>query len=107
VLREDLAPAIAAVLVEDGHEGKVYDLTGHDAVMWEQLAELASEHAGRPIPYRSIDDTEAAARMQAAGLPARPGPRRIASRLGVAGRPASCSMWPDGVPDQPARGKAR
>jgi uncharacterized protein YbjT (DUF2867 family) len=62
--------AIAAVLTEDSHEGKTYDLTGHDAVSWAQLAELASARAGKPVPYRSIDDTEAAARMEAAGIPA-------------------------------------
>jgi hypothetical protein len=50
--------------------GKTYDLTGHDAVSWAQLAELASARAGKPVPYRSIDDTEAAARMEAAGIPA-------------------------------------
>ena len=49
VLRSDIAPAIAAVLTEDGHEGTVYDLTGQDAVSWEQLAELASRRAGAPI----------------------------------------------------------
>jgi NAD(P)H dehydrogenase (quinone) len=70
VLRQDIAPPIAAVLTEDGHEGKVYDLTGQDAVSWAQLAELASQRAGRPVPYRSIDDTEAAARMEQAGIPA-------------------------------------
>ena len=70
VLRSVIAPAIAAVLTEDGHEGKVYDLTGQDAVSWQQLAELASQRAGTPIPYREIDDTEAAARMEAAGIPA-------------------------------------
>jgi len=70
VLRSDIAPAIAAVLTEDGHEGKTYDLTGQDAVSWAQLAELASTRAGKPIPYRNVDDTEAAARMEAAGIPA-------------------------------------
>jgi NAD(P)H dehydrogenase (quinone) len=70
VLRSDLAPAIAAVLTEDGHEGKTYDLTGHDAVSFAQLADLASERASTPIAYRPIDDTEAQARLQAAGLPA-------------------------------------
>jgi NAD(P)H dehydrogenase (quinone) len=70
VLRQDIAPAIAAVLTEDGHEREVYDLTGQDAVSWAQLAELASQRAGKPIPYRNIDDTEAAARMEAAGIPA-------------------------------------
>jgi NAD(P)H dehydrogenase (quinone) len=51
VLRQDIAPAIAAVLTEDGHEGKTYDLTGQDAVSWAQLAELASARAGKPVPY--------------------------------------------------------
>jgi NAD(P)H dehydrogenase (quinone) len=69
VLRSDLAPAVAAVLTEDGHEGKVYDLTGQDAVSWTQLAKLASKRAGKPIPYRSISEAEAKARLQAAGLP--------------------------------------
>jgi len=79
VLREDLAAATAAVLVEDGHEGKVCDLAGDDAVGFDQLAELASQRAGKPIAYRSIDDAEAAARMEAAGLP----PAFIPSMLGV------------------------
>jgi NAD(P)H dehydrogenase (quinone) len=70
VLRSDLAPAIAAVLTEDGHEGKTYDLTGQDAASFAQLAELASERAGKPIAYRPIDDAEAQARLQAAGVPA-------------------------------------
>jgi len=70
VLRSDIAPAIAAVLTEDGHEGKTYDLTGQDAVSWTQLAELPSARAGKSVPYRSIDDTEAAARMEAAGISA-------------------------------------
>ena len=70
VLRQDIATAIAAVLTQDGHEGKTYDLTGHDVVSWTQPAELASTRAGKSIPYRTIDDTEAAARMEAAGIPA-------------------------------------
>lgn len=70
MLRQDIAPAIAAVLTQDGHQGKTYDLTGQDAVSWAQLADLASARAGQPIPYRTIDDTEAAARLEAAGIPA-------------------------------------
>jgi hypothetical protein len=69
VLRSDIAPAIAAVLTEDGHEGNTYDLTGQDAVSWAQLAELLSPRAGKPVPYREIDEAEAAARMAAAGNP--------------------------------------
>jgi NAD(P)H dehydrogenase (quinone) len=92
VLRQDIAPAIAAVLTGDGHEGKTYDLTGQDAVSWAQLAELASARAGKPVPYRSIDDTEAAARMEAVGIPAAYIPSMLgfyaAYRAGWSGTPS-------------------
>ncbi len=92
VLRTDLAAAIATVLLEDGHEGKVYDLTGQDAVTWTDLAALASERAGKPIAYRPIDDTEAEARMTAAGLPAAFIPAMLgfyaAYRVGWSGTPS-------------------
>jgi NAD(P)H dehydrogenase (quinone) len=65
VLRVDLA----AVLLEDGHEGKAYDFTGPDAISWNDLAALASERAGTTIPFRPIDDGEAEQRLLAAGLP--------------------------------------
>jgi NAD(P)H dehydrogenase (quinone) len=69
VLRKDLAAAIATVLLEDGHEGKAYDLTGPDAISWSDLAALASERAGKEIAYRPIDEAEAAERLTAAGIP--------------------------------------
>jgi NAD(P)H dehydrogenase (quinone) len=93
VLRSDLAPAIAGVLVEDGHEGKVYDLTGPDAVGFADLAELASRRAGKPIAYRPIDDVEAKARLEAAGLPAAFIPSMLgfyaAYRAGWSGTPSA------------------
>jgi NAD(P)H dehydrogenase (quinone) len=70
VLRQDLAAATATVLLEDGHEGKTYDLAGPDAISFADLAQLASERAGKEIPFRNIDDTEAQQRLEAAGLPA-------------------------------------
>jgi NAD(P)H dehydrogenase (quinone) len=71
VLRTDLAAATATVLLdESGHEGKAYDLTAPDAVGWDDLAALASERAGKPIPFRPIDDAETEARLTAAGVPA-------------------------------------
>jgi NAD(P)H dehydrogenase (quinone) len=69
VLRSDLAAAIATVLLENGHAGKTYDLTGPDAISWNDLAQLASERAGKEIPFRAISDEEAAQRMVAAGIP--------------------------------------
>jgi NAD(P)H dehydrogenase (quinone) len=105
VLREDLAAATAAA--RPATRERTYDLTAHDTVGFDQLAELASQRAGKPISYRSIDDTEAAARMEVAGLP----PAFIPSMLGfyaayradwsgtpsghieqLAGRPAASSL---------------
>jgi len=92
VLRSDLAPAIATVLLEDGHEGKTYDLTGQDAVSWDELAGLAGERAGETIPFRSIDDEEAKSRLEAAGLPAEVIPAALgfyaAYRVGWSGTPS-------------------
>jgi NAD(P)H dehydrogenase (quinone) len=70
VLRSDLAAGIATVLLdESGHEGKEYDFTGPDAISWADLADLASERAGKDIPFRAIDEDEAQERLVAAGLP--------------------------------------
>lgn len=106
MLRSDLAPAIAAVLVEDGHEGKTYDLTGDDAVGFDQLAELASHRAGKPIAYRSINDAEAAARMEAAGLPASAIPAMLgfyaAYRAGWSGTPSGHIEQLSGRPATPS-----
>src|SRR3954449_4748880 len=106
VLRSDIAPAIGAVLTEDGHEGNTYDLTGQDAVSWAQLAELASARAGTLVPYRSIDDSEAAARMEAAGIPAAYIPSMLgfyaAYRAGWSGTPSGhIESSPAGPPRPP------
>lgn len=68
VLRRDLAAATAAVLVGEGHEGHIYELTGPDTLDWHDLAALASEKAGQSIAYRAISDDEATGRLKAAGL---------------------------------------
>jgi NAD(P)H dehydrogenase (quinone) len=70
VLRQDLAAATATVLIEDGHEGKTYDLAGPDAITFADLAGLASERAGKKVLFRDIDEAEAQQRLEAAGLPA-------------------------------------
>jgi NAD(P)H dehydrogenase (quinone) len=65
----DLAEAAARVLTATGHEGATYELTGPDAVSWEDLAGLASRLAGKQIRYRPIPDAEFAGRSLAAGWP--------------------------------------
>ena len=48
VSREDCAAAAAAALTTDGHEDRVYDITGPELVTQAQLAALVSDITGRP-----------------------------------------------------------
>jgi NAD(P)H dehydrogenase (quinone) len=68
ITREDLAQALAATLI--GGRGKhVYDVTGPEPVSRAEIARIASELAGRPVRYASIDPAERRKRLAAAGTP--------------------------------------
>lgn len=66
--RSDYAEAAAVVLTQDGHEGKVYELSGDTA--WDQshLASVIGEIIGSPVTYRSVTPEEQAAILKEAGL---------------------------------------
>ena len=66
----DIAAVIVRVLVEAGHEGKGYDLTGPDAITWVEVAEILSAVADRPIRYDPIAPEEFKRRLEGAGMPA-------------------------------------
>jgi NAD(P)H dehydrogenase (quinone) len=70
VSREDCAAAAAAALTGDGHEDRVYDITGPELVTQAQLAAMVSDITGRPVEAVAIDDDQAAQNLTAAGLPA-------------------------------------
>ena len=56
VAREDCAAAAAAVLLQGGHEGAVYDITGPEAFDAAALAALYAALGGRPVAAEEIDD---------------------------------------------------
>ena len=56
VARADCAAAAAAVLTSDGHDGKMYDVTGPDALSAADVAALFAELAGRPVEPLAVDD---------------------------------------------------
>ena len=56
VARDDCAAAAAAVLLQDGHDGAVYDITGPETYSAEALAALYGELGGTPVALRPIDD---------------------------------------------------
>jgi uncharacterized protein YbjT (DUF2867 family) len=65
----DIASVAAEVLTSDGHEGKIYTLTGPAALGIAEVARTLSEVTGREFKY--VDVPEAAARdgMLQAGVP--------------------------------------
>ena len=68
--RDDYAAAAAAVLSSEGHDGKVYELTGDVAWDYDDLAAAAAEVLGRPVSYQRVTVDEHRAGMEAAGLDA-------------------------------------
>ena len=52
--RADFAAATAAVLLGEGHEGKVYELGGDHAWTFDELAAAASTVVGRDVVYHRV-----------------------------------------------------
>jgi uncharacterized protein YbjT (DUF2867 family) len=65
----DIADVMVRVVIEAGHEGKAYDLTGPDAITWLEVAEILSAVADGPIRYDSITPEEFKRRLEGAGMP--------------------------------------
>jgi len=69
VTRADCAAVAAGVLTGEGHEGKAYDVTGPHAYTAADLAELATQKAGKPVEVVQVDDEAYTAGLVSAGLP--------------------------------------
>ena len=65
----DVARAAAVTLVEDGHEGRTYELTGPKALSVEDVADILSDATGDQIKYVPISDEVARRRMLEDGAP--------------------------------------
>jgi uncharacterized protein YbjT (DUF2867 family) len=50
----DIAAAAVTVLTEDGHSGRIYDLTGPESLTHADQATILGEVAGRPIRFQEI-----------------------------------------------------
>lgn len=58
ISRSEIARATAAAMLQDGHEGKIYELTGPEALTMEELAQTLSEVTGQKIVFKNISDEE-------------------------------------------------
>ena len=65
----DIAEVAAKALTEPGHEGKIYPLTGPEALSMAEVAEKLSTATGKPIRYANIAPEEARNAQLAAGVP--------------------------------------
>lgn len=68
--RADYADAAVAVLTTDGHDGRVYELSGDQTWTYADLADAIGVAAGRPVSYRNLTADEHRAALVDAGLPA-------------------------------------
>jgi NAD(P)H dehydrogenase (quinone) len=81
VSRRDCARAAAAVMTTDGHAGKTYDVTGHEALSQGDLAGLLSEVSGRPVEVVPVSD-----RMLSWGLTRNGAPKPVARAIVAFGK---------------------
>ncbi len=58
IRRDDLARATAAVCLNGGHLGRLYELTGPKALSMPELAGILTEVTEMPIKFASISDEE-------------------------------------------------
>ena len=58
------------MLLGDGHDGKTYELAGDHAYTLAELAAEISRQSGQEIPYVDISESDYAAALADAGVPA-------------------------------------
>lgn len=82
--RADYAQAAAAVLTDDSHAGKVYELGGDERLTYAELAAAIAQVSGKPVRYQDLPESEYAAALAAAGFPAPLAATLASSDAGVA-----------------------
>lgn len=68
--RADYAAAAAAVLTTEGHENKVYELTGDSAITLAELAAETGKQAGQDVAHVSLPQDEYQKALEGFGVPA-------------------------------------
>ena len=72
VWRDDCVASAAAVLLGEGHEGKIYNSTGPELQTFREVAAIMAEVTGRSVTYVATTDDEQYAMFDAMGIPRRP-----------------------------------
>jgi len=67
--RADFAEAIAVVITGEGHQDKIYELSGDESYTLAELAAEISKQTGKTIPYNNLQETAYADVLKSFGLP--------------------------------------
>jgi NAD(P)H dehydrogenase (quinone) len=67
-IRADYAAGAVAVLLGEGHEGKVYEFFGDYAWDYDELADTIAGIIGKPVSYRPVDVPTMIGILKGAGL---------------------------------------
>lgn len=66
---DDVAASAAAVLTGSGHENKIYDMTGPEALDYEEIAAALGDAIGRDVILEIISDEQYREDCRAKGMP--------------------------------------
>ncbi|HVK91341.1 MAG TPA: SDR family oxidoreductase [Mycoplana sp.] len=100
----DIAAVAVAVLTEEGHDGRVYDLTGPEALSDQQVAAKLSAATGREIRYEPLSDADWYLLMRSRGLPATTVRSMLSLHLAYrAESPGLVTGWVEVLSGQPPR----
>jgi uncharacterized protein YbjT (DUF2867 family) len=66
---EDIAKVSVALMTGEGHEGKVYEMTGPEALTMAEAVEHISAATGVPFRYVEVSSEEKRRQLAASGLP--------------------------------------
>ena len=69
VTREDCVACAVAVLVGEGHENRVYNITGPELLRFRDVSDIIAEVAARPIRYEAVSPEAMIAMFDAMGVP--------------------------------------
>lgn len=72
VWRDDCVACAEAVLTGEGHEGRIYNITGPELQTFSEVTMIMSEVTGVPLEYIAVRDDEQYAMFDAMGIPRRP-----------------------------------
>lgn len=67
---EDVAAVAVAALLEDGHRGQLYDLSGPESLTWSEAAETIGKVTGREIGFVDVPPADWEAAAVGMGVPA-------------------------------------